>query len=110
MNVYIGLVLIAVLAAAVIFMINGIGLFAPSKRPRVEDDPEVINGHIARVSTAIGLSGAGAITYVLEGTHHHVPARSVDGAPIEAGTEVVIEQIENGTAVVERWDVVEQRI
>jgi len=109
-NVVFGLALIAVLTVGVLFMINGVGLFAPSKRPKVEFDPEVLTGHIARVTAAIGAAAAGAVVYTLEGRRHDVAAVSSDGAPIQAGADVVIERMENGLAVVERWEVVEGRI
>ena len=110
MTVVLGLALIAVLTVGVLFMINGVGFFAPSKRPRVEIDPEVLTGHIARVTAAIGAIAAGAVVYTIEGRRHDVPAVSVDGSPIQPGVDVVIERIENGLAFVERWEVVEGRI
>jgi hypothetical protein len=109
-SIAIGLTLIAVLTVGVLFMINGIGLFAPSLRPRVEFDPEVLTGHVARVTAAINAAAAGAVAYTLEGKQHVVAAMSLDGAPIQAGVEVVIERIENNLAFVERWEVVEGRI
>jgi hypothetical protein len=105
-----GLALIAVLTVGVLFMINGVGLFAPSKRPKVEFDPEVLTGHIARVTAAISAAAAGAVVYTLEGRRHDVAAISLDGSAIQAGADVVIERIENGLAFVERWEVVEGRI
>lgn len=110
MTIVLGLALIAVLTVGVLFMINGVGLFAPSRRPRVEFDPEVLTGHIARVTAAISAAAAGAVVYTLEGHRHDLPAISVDGAPIQSGVDVVIERIENGFAFVERWEVVEGRI
>jgi membrane protein implicated in regulation of membrane protease activity len=110
MKVVVGLLMIAVLAVGVVFMINGVGIFAPSKKPRVQDDPEVITGLIAKVTAAIAATGAGAVTYTLQGTRHDVAARSVSGEPIQEGEEVVIDRIEGGTAFVERWEVVEGRI
>lgn len=110
MNILVGLVLLVVIAVGVVFMINGIGLFAPSKKPRVQDDPEVLTGHIARVTAAISAAAAGAVAYTLEGMRHDVAAMSLDGSPIQAGVDVVIERIENGLAFVERWEVVEGRI
>jgi hypothetical protein len=110
MSIAIGLTLIAVLTVGVLFMINGVGLFAPSLRPRVEFDPEVLTGHVARVTAAISAAAAGAVAYTLEGKHHVVAAMSLDGTPIQAGVEVVIERIENDLAFVERWEVVEGRI
>jgi len=109
-NAGIGIVLIAVIAVGVVFMVNGIGIFAPSRKPSVQDDPEVITGLIAKVTSAIATAGAGAVTYTLQGIRHDVTARSVNGESIPAGEEVVIERIEAGTAFVERWEVVEGRI
>jgi hypothetical protein len=109
-NVVLGLALIAVLTVGVLFMINGVGLFSPSRRPVVELDPEVLTGHIARVTAAISAAAAGAVAYTLEGRRHVVAAMSLDGNPIHAGADVVIERIENGLAFVERWEVVEGRI
>ncbi len=110
MNVAIGIALIAVIATGVVFMINGIGIFAPSRRPRVQDDPEVIMGMIAHVVMPIGVAAAGTVSYTLEGTRHNLAARSLDGSAIGAGEDVVIERIEEGTALVERWEAVEGRI
>ena len=110
MTIAIGLALIAILTVGVLFMINGVGLFSPSRRPRVEYDPEVLTGHIARVTAAINAAATGAIAYTLEGRDHVVAAMSIDGAPIQMGVDVVIERIENGLAFVERWEVVEARI
>ncbi|HEY4659645.1 MAG TPA: NfeD family protein [Gemmatimonadaceae bacterium] len=110
MKVAIGLLLIAVIAAGVLFMIHGIGLFAPSKRPRVQEDPEVITGLVARVTVAIAADTPGRVAYTLEGSRYEVNARSVDGRAMASGTDVVIERIEGGTAFVERWEVVEGRL
>lgn len=110
MTIAFGLALIAVLTVGVVFMINGVGVFAPSKRPKVEFDPEVLTGHIARVTAAISAAAAGAVVYTLEGRRHDVAAISLDGSAIQAGADVVIERIENGLAFVERWEVVEGRI
>jgi len=76
----------------------------------VEFDPEVLTGHIARVTAAINAATAGAVEYTLEGRRHDVAAISLDGSAIQAGADVVIERIENGLAFVERWEVVEGRI
>ena len=37
-------------------------------------------------------------------------ARCITGEPVAAGTEVVIEKVEQGMADVEPWSAVEQRI
>ena len=110
MNIAIGLALIAVLTVGMLFMINGVGLFAPSMKPKVEFDPEVLTGHIARVTAAISAAATDAVAYTLEGRRHDVAAMNIDGNPIQAGADVVIDRIENGLAFVERWEVVEGRI
>lgn len=110
MNIAIGAILLLVIAVGVVFMINGVGLFAPSKKPRVQDDPQVINGLIAHVTRAIGTATNGVVAYSLDGAYREVRAKSVDGTSIQAGTDVVIERITEGTAFVERWEVVEGRI
>jgi hypothetical protein len=109
-TVVLGLALIAVLSLGVLFMINGVGFFAPSMRPMIEFDPEVLTGHIARVTAAISAAAAGAVAYTIEGTRHDVAAVSLDGGPIQAGADVVIDRIVDGLAFVERWEVVEGRI
>jgi hypothetical protein len=39
-----------------------------------------------------------------------MPARAIDDHAVRAGTEVVIERIENGVAFVEEWAEVEKRL
>ena len=110
MTVAAGLLLIAVLSVGVLFMINGVGLFAPSRRPRPQDDPEVLAGMIARVTAAIGAAATGAVAYTVEGTRRELAARSVDDSAIPTGADVVIERIEGDVAFVERWESVEARL
>jgi hypothetical protein len=79
--------------------------------PLESDDPHhLIQGHPARVTAPIGADAPGEITFELQGGRHTVRARSVDGAPVAVGDEVVIERIENDVAYVESWSVVEGRI
>ena len=110
MTVAIGFLLIIVIGGGVLLMINGIGFFAPSKQPRPQDDPEVLTGLIARVTSAISSAATGVVAYTVEGLFREVAARSVDGAFIDVGADVVIERIVEGTAFVERWDIVEARL
>ena len=67
--------------------------------------PSTTTGVLAEIRVA-----AGAVAYTLEGHRHDVAAMSLDGQPIQAGADVVIDRIENGLAFVERWEVVEGRI
>lgn len=82
----------------------------PGAAHDVEDPRYLLQGHLARVTSAIQGTGRGEIAYVVDGVRHVTPAASLDGAPVPADTEVVIERIEDGVAHVERWAVVEERL
>ena len=71
---------------------------------------ELIQGHIATVVEPVGASTPGRIEYTLNGHHHSVIAVSLDGQPIAAGTEVVIDKQEGDVAHVEPWASVEPRL
>jgi membrane protein implicated in regulation of membrane protease activity len=76
-----------------------------------EDEPEHrIQGVPATVVASIEADSPGRIRYAMDGTTHDVPARSIDGAPIEAGRDVVIERLDGDTAIVEDWASVETRL
>ena len=81
----------------------------------IADQPDerfVLMGHLGRVTAPIGAGAedAGAIAYEIDGVTRTAGARALDGTPIAAGTDVVIERIEDGVAWVEPWSQVEQRI
>lgn len=62
-------------------------------------------GRLGQVSMAVRAGGIGEVIYQGEtGGRHSVGARSSDGEPIAAGTEVVILDYEDGIARVEPWD------
>lgn len=71
---------------------------------------ELIQGHIAVVVQEVGSATPGRIEYTLNGRHHSVEARSLDGKPIPVGTEVVIDTQEGDVANVEPWASVEPRL
>jgi membrane protein implicated in regulation of membrane protease activity len=74
-------------------------------------DPRyVLQGHVARVTAPIGAQGDGEVAYELGTTRYVVPARGVDGSTADAGSDVVIERIEDGVAYVEPWAEVEKRL
>lgn len=97
----------AALAGMTVFMAKW-ALRVPD-HPVVSDEDE-INGQVALVSQDIGPGQPGEIRYVAWGKEHILSAQSVDGAHIPAGTEVVIDVLENGVARVELWSAVEQRL
>jgi hypothetical protein len=63
----------------------------------------VING-------GAGAAAAYEISYEDGGTTHVLRACSLEGTPLEAGSDVVIERVEDGNAWVEAWSVVERRL
>ncbi len=73
-------------------------------------DDEDIQGQPAVVTEEISLGSAGEISYELRGEHVRLSARGLDTRTLPAGTEVVIDRIEDGVAFVEEWSVVEQRL
>lgn len=82
----------------------------PAALADVADDRYVLQGTPARVTGAIGTDGAGEIVYVEDGREIAAAARSFDGTPLDVGSDVVIDRVEDGVAYVEQWAVVEQRL
>lgn len=74
------------------------------------DDEQEIQGQLAVVTTAITPQSKGEISYDVMGATMKVPARSLSQSIIPVGTDVVIDRIEDGTAFVEEWAIVEQRL
>lgn len=68
-------------------------------------DSSRLAGKLGTVSMAVRAGGVGEVIYQGEtGGRHSVGARSSDGEPIAAGTEVVMLDYEDGIARVEPWD------
>ena len=82
----------------------------PSAKEDVVDERYLLQGSPARVIRPIGADAPGTIEYDADNRRVVSDARSFDGLPIEAGTEVVIERVEDGIAYVERWALVEARL
>jgi hypothetical protein len=82
----------------------------PSARADHMDERYLLQGTIGTVTHDIPAEGEGAIRYVLEGSEFALPARNFEAGAIRAGTDIVIERIENGVAYVELWAQVEQRL
>ena len=76
----------------------------------IDDERYVLQGHVARVVSSIVAGSEGRISFDIGHEHRTLRARSLDDAPVEAGTEVVIERIEGDLAYVEPWLQVEQRL
>jgi hypothetical protein len=116
-----GVVLIGVVAGAGAWWLVKRSAAIPSTDP--EDDPRYrFQGHVARVIQAIeptvaGAAQAGRIAFSFDGERHEFDARwSTEAGEFErhdlgeVESEVVIERIEGGTAYVEPWTVVEERL
>lgn len=99
----------ALAGAGAMWLVRRAAAFVPEHDP---DDPRyVLQGHVATVLQPIAGDAPGEISYLLEGREHVVPARGLDGASADRGVEVVIERVdESGTAWVEPWQAVEQRL
>ena len=86
----------------------------PGAAKEVVDERFVLMGQPARVTRVIGGHGGEALAYEIsyeaEGRRHTLPARSLDGAPLASGSDVVIERVEEGQAYVEAWSAVERRL
>jgi hypothetical protein len=82
----------------------------PSARRDIPDERYLWQGFPARVTVPIDPVSPGRITVEVDGTRHAVLAVSLNGEPIDQGSDVVIERIENGAAFVEPWASVERRL
>ena len=76
----------------------------------VDDERYVLQGQLGRVVTSIGSGGVGEVEFELDARRRVVSARGVAGESLPAGTEVVIERMENDVAYVEAWSQVEGRL
>lgn len=82
----------------------------PSARAEQVDHRYLLQGTIGHVTRGMVAKGEGVMTYALDGRSYELPVRSIDGAALDTGAEVVIDRVEDGTAYVESWAVVEQRL
>jgi len=76
----------------------------------VDDERYILQGHLARVTKPIREGVDGEVAFDIEGDHRVLRARSFDDGALAAGTEAVIERIENDIAYVEAWMEVEKRL
>lgn len=73
-------------------------------------DHELLQGHVATVTRGASENQAAEITYIMDGVTTVMPATSIDDIVLTKGMEVVIERIDGGTAYVESWSRVEERL
>jgi hypothetical protein len=84
--------------------------WALRKPASVHSDEDDINGQVATVTRNITAGEPGEITWYAWDKMHVLPASSLGDEEIPAGTEVVIDVVQDGVARVELWSVVERRL
>lgn len=104
------LIAIASGGLAISGMITLLARWALRDAAPLSEQSDEIQGQLAVVSQQIASGGAGEITYEYMGRQLRIPARALSERQLSVGAEVVIDRIENGTAFVEEWSVVEQRL
>ena len=63
-----------------------------------------MEGAVGVISSPIRKDGTGEVIFEQNNVRKSLAARSGEGAPLEKGTEVVIERYDNGIAYVKKWD------
>jgi membrane protein implicated in regulation of membrane protease activity len=76
----------------------------------VEDERYILQGHLARVTKTIDPDADGEVVFEVEGERRVLPARNFEAGSVAAGSDVVIERIEDDIAYVEAWQEVEKRL
>jgi hypothetical protein len=107
-EVLIALVAGAASAAAALTLVAAWAI--PAAKAEVVDERYLLQGAPAKVLAIAGDGSTGTIEYQSEGATLTARATGLDGVPLIAGGDVVIERIEDGIAYVESWDRVEARL
>jgi membrane protein implicated in regulation of membrane protease activity len=74
------------------------------------DERFLLQGHLATVVRVADGTNDAEIEYALNGQRVLVRARPLTEVPLEAGSDVVIERLDEGIAYVEPWERVEERL
>jgi hypothetical protein len=68
-------------------------------------DSSQLEGRLGKTSMSIRANGIGEVLYTTaQGSRQSLGARSIDGEPIPAGTDIVILGVSKGIASVQTWD------
>ena len=94
--------LVGLVGAGLVFLFLLKVLLPHQTEEMVEADYEPV-GSVGRVSVAIRADGVGEVVYTRGGTRRSAGARSLDGDPLDQGTEVVIARYDRGLAYVQPW-------
>jgi hypothetical protein len=106
-------VLVAIIAGGAALMLQSalIARWAiPGGRSDQVDERYLLQGTLAHITGDVPKDGAGTLRYALDDREFELPARTLDGEPAVAGTDVVIDRVEDGVGYVELWSRVEQRL
>jgi membrane protein implicated in regulation of membrane protease activity len=76
----------------------------------IDDGRYVLQGHLATVTKPIVPDVDGEVVFEVEGERRVLRARNFEQGALAAGTDVVIERIEDDVAYVEAWQEVEKRL
>ncbi len=82
----------------------------PSARADSTDHRYLMQGSIGSIVGEVPQGGVGEMAYEIDGLRYTLPVRSVQDYAITAGTEVVLDRVEEGVAFVELWAEVERRL
>jgi membrane protein implicated in regulation of membrane protease activity len=106
-------VIIAILMGVVVAMITARLVrqwWAVTPEHEIEDERYVLQGHLAHVTKPIAADVDGEVAFEVEGEQRVLRARNFEEGALPAGTDVVIERIEDEVAYVEAWQEVEKRL
>lgn len=84
--------------------------WAVTPEHEVDDERYVLQGHLARVTKTIAGGVDGEVAFEIGAQQRVLRARTIDDTSLAAGTDVVIERIENDVVYVEAWAEVEKRL
>ncbi|MFC6645144.1 hypothetical protein ACFQBQ_05990 [Granulicella cerasi] len=101
--VVLGFAILAGLAGAGILLWFLTGVLLKHERTLEPEDTEIV-GVLGRISQPVREGGVGEMLYTQNGSRRSVGVRSVDGAEIAKGTEVIVMSFARGIAQVRRWD------
>ena len=82
----------------------------PGARADHMDERYLLQGTLARITRDVPQDGVGMLRYALDDQECDLPARMLDGEPAAAGTDVVIDRVEDGVGYAELWSRVEARL
>jgi hypothetical protein len=84
--------------------------WAVTPEHEVDDERYLLQGHLAGVTKPIGQDVDGEVTFDVGAERRVLRARNIEEGSLPAGTDVVIERIEDDVAYVEAWQEVEKRL